>query len=334
MEPREFLFEHMVFYTKEHGRIMVQAIRKGDNHLVLRAPPALGSFTLHEIRDEYFSVWNCEVLVPEDITLTASLDDDYLGLLFATHNNLEFSLEAIVQSEVLEENHFAFLHVSFIRNQCMFHKDKHHRFSGIYFTQAYLERFEKAFPWLAKTMERVRAKSPAYSGQVTLPPAFGISALMTDLLQEHHGEQGKLYRDIKVNELLWRALYEHEHNQASSKMKLDPDEQLALEAVRNAIADDPAKPILLNDLAKEFGINKFKLKNGFRQLFGLPVKKYQDKERMLAAIRWLDDPELSISDIAGKVGYKNASSFTTAFKKAFDITPMDYRQRPRLNGNL
>jgi len=332
MDPRGFLFEHMVFYTKEHGRILIQAVRKGDDHLVLRAPPALGSFTLHEIRDADFSVWNCEVLVAEDITLTASLDGDYLGLLFATHENLEFSLEGVVQSEVLEEHHYGFLHVPFIRNQCVFRKHRHYRFSGIYFTQAYLKGFEKAFAGLAGIMKLVHAKNPVYSGQVALSPGFEISALITDLLQEHRGEQGKMYRGIKVAELLWRTLYEQEHHQAALKMKLDPDEQLALEAVRNAITRDPATPISLDDLAKQFGINKFKLKNGFRQMFGLPVKKYQDKERMLAASRLLDDPENSISDIAGLVGYKNASSFTTAFKKAFAITPISYRQRLRLNG--
>ena len=82
--------------------------------------------------------------------------------------------------------------------------------------------------------------------------------------------------------------------------------------------DDP--PSLLS-LAKQTGINSFKLKQGFRQVFNTTVFGYLYAYRMEEARRLLGLGELSVTQVAQTVGYSHPGKFAAAFKKKFGITP-------------
>lgn len=47
----------------------------------------------------------------------------------------------------------------------------------------------------------------------------------------------------------------------------------------------------------------------------------------------LEDPSLSILDIAMEIGYQSPSKFSTAFYNVYGVTPMQYRQQI-LSGNV
>lgn len=82
----------------------------------------------------------------------------------------------------------------------------------------------------------------------------------------------------------------------------------------------------LIDLSRAVGINDFKLKKGFKEIFGTTVFQYLFEERMERAKTFLLDDHLCISEIASIVGYRNSSHFTNAFKKKFGYTPSDLRK--------
>jgi AraC-like DNA-binding protein len=75
------------------------------------------------------------------------------------------------------------------------------------------------------------------------------------------------------------------------------------------------------------GINDFKLKNGFKQLYGNTVFGLLFEERMQQAKVMLVDPEISIKELSMTVGYKNLSNFTSAFKKRFGYPPSFERKK-------
>nr|WP_235926987.1 helix-turn-helix transcriptional regulator [Gloeocapsopsis dulcis] len=85
-------------------------------------------------------------------------------------------------------------------------------------------------------------------------------------------------------------------------------------------------PPALLDLAKLVGLNDFKLKQGFRHLFGTTVFGYLQTCRMEQAQQLLSDRSLSIAEIAQRVGYASASQFCHAFKRYAGMKPSDYRR--------
>jgi AraC-like DNA-binding protein len=78
----------------------------------------------------------------------------------------------------------------------------------------------------------------------------------------------------------------------------------------------------LNDLSRRFCINTFKLKNGFKKMFGMPVMKYIDDHKMNYARNVLLQTETAIIDIADELGYQHYNNFSTAFKRKFGYSPL------------
>lgn len=101
----------------------------------------------------------------------------------------------------------------------------------------------------------------------------------------------------------------------------------ALELAKSLIDKDPVKHIHLPALADRAGINEFKLKLGFRELFQTSPYQYRlhlclEKAKML-----LEETDDTIDQIAGKVGFGTYNGFSTAFKKAFHLAPTEYRNK-------
>jgi AraC family transcriptional regulator, transcriptional activator of the genes for pyochelin and ferripyochelin receptors len=82
--------------------------------------------------------------------------------------------------------------------------------------------------------------------------------------------------------------------------------------------DNP--PSLLT-LARQVGLNDCTLKRGFKQVFGTTVFGYLHQYRMEQARSLLRDRHLNVTEVAQKVGYKNLSAFSTAFRKQFGVSP-------------
>ena len=79
--------------------------------------------------------------------------------------------------------------------------------------------------------------------------------------------------------------------------------------------------------ANQLPIEEFKLKNGFRELFGNGVYEYLRSERMQMARSLLNESNRSIKEIASMTGYRSVNSFIKAFKKLYGVTPGDFRKQ-------
>ena len=101
----------------------------------------------------------------------------------------------------------------------------------------------------------------------------------------------------------------------------------ALELAKSIIEKDPAAHIHLPMLADKAGINEFKLKVGFRELFQTSPYQYRLRLCLQRAKELLEVTDDTIDQIAAKVGFDTYNGFSTAFKKAFHIPPTVYRNR-------
>jgi AraC family transcriptional regulator, transcriptional activator of the genes for pyochelin and ferripyochelin receptors len=80
-------------------------------------------------------------------------------------------------------------------------------------------------------------------------------------------------------------------------------------------------PPSLSELSKLSGLNSFKLKTGFKDVFGMPVYKYLQNERMKKSFELLETRKLTIQEVAFFVGYESISSFSSAFYKKYGFRP-------------
>lgn len=87
-----------------------------------------------------------------------------------------------------------------------------------------------------------------------------------------------------------------------------------------------AAGLCVEDVAKHFGYNPKYLSHLFIKLGGMPLKQYILRFRMDNANLLLADTNLSIADIAQRIGYEDAHNFSRAYKKVTGVSPSDYRQ--------
>lgn len=73
------------------------------------------------------------------------------------------------------------------------------------------------------------------------------------------------------------------------------------------------------------GLNRDKLKRGFKLLFGVPPHCFNREIRMQEAKRLLQQTEKPVSEIAYLVGYGQPNNFCTAFTKHAGCTPLQFR---------
>ena len=96
---------------------------------------------------------------------------------------------------------------------------------------------------------------------------------------------------------------------------------LAREILRQRIQDPPG----LAELARLCGLNEFKLKKGFREVFGTTVFGYFNTLRLEQARLLICNTSLSISEIAYQTGWAHPQHFNRAFKKHYGIPPGQVR---------
>jgi pimeloyl-ACP methyl ester carboxylesterase/AraC-like DNA-binding protein len=82
----------------------------------------------------------------------------------------------------------------------------------------------------------------------------------------------------------------------------------------------------IENLSRQFGINTFKLKYGFKNLFDSSVKSYIQSLRLNYAYHLVKESDLSIEEIAFKIGYSHTSTFTSVFNERYGFSPSMLRR--------
>jgi AraC-like DNA-binding protein len=89
--------------------------------------------------------------------------------------------------------------------------------------------------------------------------------------------------------------------------------------VSNLSAPPPTIPLL----ARKAMMSETKLKNLFKQVYGLSLYEYYQKNRMLRARQLLRTKKFSVKETGTALGFKNLSNFTIAYKKEFNVLPSE-----------
>ncbi|RXK87007.1 AraC family transcriptional regulator [Filimonas effusa] len=101
---------------------------------------------------------------------------------------------------------------------------------------------------------------------------------------------------------------------------------------REIIRQDVARHVSNHDLARMVGTNSRDLKTDFVKVFAMPPCQFLQYERIKTAKTLLiEEPQMSVDEIAVKVGFRNSAAFDPAFKGNVGVTPSFWRKR---GGNI
>ena len=135
----------------------------------------------------------------------------------------------------------------------------------------------------------------------------------------------KGYYKIKVLELLL-FLSGMDLEDMIQKRKYYSKKQVeAVKQIKRYLIEHLSERITLDQLSKKFGISLTIMKLCFKEVYGDSIYSYIKAYKMQQAAELLKNSELGICEIAGNVGYDNASKFSEAFKQVMNVSPSKYR---------
>jgi len=151
-----------------------------------------------------------------------------------------------------------------------------------------------------------------------------ITPAATDLLRDVLGrpardEIGRAYLEARSQQLLCESLFALADVRPVTHLP-NRTRDLMYRA-RSILEGDPARQHTLNSLARSLGLNRTLLAESFRAEFGETVFSFLQKERLRRAWSLLNGSQRSVASVAVQVGYRNATSFTRAFKAQYGVTP-------------
>lgn len=127
---------------------------------------------------------------------------------------------------------------------------------------------------------------------------------------------------------------QQEHRQIEEILSPAPQsdsEDSAIDMIKKYIADNISAEISREELARLVFMNPDYLSRLFKKREGIGLSEYIVKKKLGLARELLKHTQLSVVDIAARVGFSYSSYFIKIFRKNEGITPQQYREKYAAN---
>lgn len=174
--------------------------------------------------------------------------------------------------------------------------------------------------------ERIHVCLQAHGGWLLFPSGLWSSAFFTQLAELPTEDRGE-YCALKGLELLYllngKAITPMGNH---GRRYWDRDQLQAIHQAHDYMLANLSQPLTIEHLSQRFHISGTFLKEGFRQIYGQPIRKFLQARRMDRASELLRTSNQTIIQIAAAVGYESASQFSQIFKRHYQLPPAQYRR--------
>jgi AraC-like DNA-binding protein len=109
-------------------------------------------------------------------------------------------------------------------------------------------------------------------------------------------------------------------------IKLTSSDIHAIQKAHDILEKNYSSPPNIKTLSKLVFLNEQKLKAGFSKHYHMSIGDYTTHLKMTVAANLLSTTDLSIDDIAYKIGYNYSANFSKMFKKTYGKTPLKFRK--------
>ena len=173
-----------------------------------------------------------------------------------------------------------------------------------------------------------RSSTGFFAESYKTTPAIAV-ALHQILNCPYQGLTKQLYLESKAIELLALnlAIISSDRTTPFQTYQPKPEEIERLHYAKEILIAKIDDPPTLNALARQVGLNEYKLKQGFHYLFDTTVFGYLHSYRMERSHLLLKSGTMKVTDVAQAVGYSNLSHFAAAFRKKFGVNPSVLKNR-------
>lgn len=204
-------------------------------------------------------------------------------------------------------------------------KDQGYRFFEVHFTSRFFrELAEDSVPVLMEFADKIAGNTGAEVATCNLAMTFAMHQCIQEIMHCNlKGGLKLLFLQSKCIELLTLQAqgYEELREKAATTGSRITYDTERIQFAREYLLQHALQPPSLMELARIAGINEFKLKKGFRELFNNSVFGYLNDYRLQEARNSLVSGDAVIKDVAHRFGFSSVQHFSKAFKQKFGVPP-------------
>ncbi|MET6996827.1 helix-turn-helix domain-containing protein [Chitinophaga defluvii] len=317
----------MMEFTLNENNILELAshYKVKDNVMHFDIPGGHVGFT--EYKSNQFNVLQGRYEMETDCFIEDSTSGPSIEMQFNLSAPIEFSIYR--QEEILAPAmHHNVINLCGERTTIALEGKKHYQTFDVHLSPAFLTRWYGQYALLDEFLDKANAQEPALLFKDYMPITPQMQVIMKEIVEcDYNTFIRQLYIEAKVQELFALQLdLASCMKQIGKSQSMHAADKERIYAAKAYIEENLDTPCSIIALAHKVGTNDFKLKKGFKELFGSTVFAYMQQLRMTKAREYLNNSSLPLDEIAALTGYSNVANFTNAFKKHFNITPGSLRK--------
>ncbi len=285
-----------------------------------------GTILIQEFNAKHYSIRYCIYNFLRKMTLI--FKEEKIGIIakYALKGNVNLRT-ANKDKFHLREGQFVLLGGADDEETILFDKENEYKLLNTAYSVDALRKPVTAFPSLKEFISNTSSRK----GSLMLhQPRFGspeMTEIIYDLLKCPYDENPRrLYFENKVKDYLFELLVQT-YLTKPADVKLMEKEKDAVIYARDIILTDLSQHFTIREISQQVRLNEFKLKAGFKALFGTGIFEYLLQARMQKARRLLTETDKPIKEIASLSGHQRLTNFITAFRKYYGYTPGSLRRK-------
>ncbi|MFU1798347.1 AraC family transcriptional regulator [Paenibacillus azoreducens] len=130
-----------------------------------------------------------------------------------------------------------------------------------------------------------------------------------------------LEMECSVLDLLSKGFRSFLTEDAAGSTRLSKSDMQKIREARDIMIERMVDPPSLMELSRLIGMNDFKLKVGFKEMYGTTVFGYLRDKRLEKALALLQQGHLNVNETSCAIGYSNSSYFSEVFREKYGINP-------------
>lgn len=202
-----------------------------------------------------------------------------------------------------------------IEGKAMYQAKKHTKTQCILLDKKYIKDFY-IFDELANKLDFC-----VKAGSINLTQKIILKELENSHLYE--GKMREIFIESKILEMICKSLYDNNFSKEYCDIKLCEHDIKSIKKAREIILKNMSNPPSIKELARICAINEFKLKKGFKNIYGTTIYKMLQEERLKNAKELLANQDVNVTEAANIVGYRSLGHFSKIFKEEFGVLPIE-----------
>ncbi|GAB4154778.1 MAG: hypothetical protein Fur005_06850 [Roseiflexaceae bacterium] len=180
------------------------------------------------------------------------------------------------------------------------------------------------FPGELVAEHRIPLPSPAELPTVTrLPPMPELRQLLDAIIGEH--QRRDQYSAAMVGAALVQFAVILRRTLGQRGIEASPNVQAQVSGLRRLLDQHITCATSIRDMARQVHMSESHFSHQVKALLGVAPKTYVREQRIARAVELLRATDLSVEEIAARLGYDAPTSFFRAFKRATGRTPGSFR---------